>query len=41
VRSPWYENPVAVGVLLALMLALVVMVWLVGVGAAFIETAGR
>lgn len=38
--SPWYENPLAVGVLLAVMLALVILVWLVGVGAAFVETAG-
>ena len=34
-RKPWYENPVAVGTLLVLMLLLVLSVWIVGVGAAF------
>lgn len=39
-RKSWYENSRAVGLLLALMLVLVVLVWLVGVGAAFIQTTG-
>ncbi len=40
-REPWYENQVAVGVLLALLLLLVLAVWMVGVGAAYVETVGR
>lgn len=39
-RKPWYEDSLAIGLLLALMLALVVLVWLVGVGAAFLQSAG-
>jgi hypothetical protein len=39
-NQPWYQNPLPVGVLLALMVLLVVLVWIVGIGAAFIETVG-
>ena len=39
-QGPWYENPLAVGLLLALLLLVVLAVWLVGVGAAFVESAG-
>lgn len=38
--SPWYENPVAVGALLALMVVLILLVWLVGVGAVLVAPAG-
>ncbi|MHB1007370.1 MAG: hypothetical protein ACYC3S_17270 [Chloroflexota bacterium] len=40
-RGPWFENPQAVSLLLVLMLLMVTLVWVVGVGAAFVETAGR
>ena len=40
-RRPWFENPKTVSLLLILMLLMVSLVWVVGVGAVFIETAGR
>lgn len=37
--NPWYENPLAVGLMLALVVVLVVLVWLIGVGAVFVDAA--
>ncbi|MHB1415641.1 MAG: hypothetical protein ACYC1C_10335 [Chloroflexota bacterium] len=37
-QNPWYENPRTVGVILILMLLLVLLVWLLGVGAAFMDS---